>query len=135
MLVARSRDLSILRTLSPQILLYLAVGVGCAALDLGIMQGLLWHGAVPWAAASVAFVVCVVVNYTAHAKLTFDAPSSLPSFLKFLVIVGVNYAITIACVQAAHAMIDNAMIGKILSYPIVTLNGFLLGKHWIFRSA
>ncbi|MGY2487093.1 GtrA family protein [Cupriavidus sp. CP313] len=115
--------------------MYVAIGVVCAALDLGIMQALLWNGAVAWVAASVAFIVCVVVNYTAHAKLTFDAPSSLPSFLRFLVIVGLNYVITIACVQAAHAIIDNAMIGKILSYPIVTLNGFLLGKHWVFRSA
>ena len=98
------------------------------------MQTLLWNGAAPWAAASIAFVVCVVINYAAHAKLTFDAPTSLPSFLKFLIIVGVNYLITIACVQAAHAFIGNAMIGKLLSYPIVALNGFLPSKHWIFRA-
>ena len=129
-----SADGSILRTLSPQIILFIAVGGTCAAIDLGIMQTLLWNGAAPWAAASVAFIVCVVINYAAHAKLTFNAPTSVQSFLKFLTIVVVNYLITIACVQAAHAIIGNALVGKILSYPIVTLNGFLLGKHWIFRA-
>lgn len=127
-------DGSILRILSPQIILFIAVGGTCAAIDLGIMQTLLWKGAAPWVAASVAFIVCVVVNYAAHAKLTFDAPTSLQSFLRFLIIVGINYLITIACVQAVHAIIGSAMVGKLLSYPIITLNGFLLGKHWIFRA-
>lgn len=115
-------------------MLFITVGGACAAIDLGIMQLLISNAVAPWIAASIAFAVCVIVNYTAHARLTFDAPSSLPSFLRFLAIVGLNYVITVACVQAAHSLLGNAIIGKLASYPIVTLNGFLLGKYWVFKT-
>lgn len=118
---------------SRQFLVFLSVGIATAAIDIGLMQWLLWQGATPWLAASIAFAICVTINYAAHAKLTFDAPSSLRSFTRFLTIVAVNYLITIACVQASQSLMGMPLIGKIASYPLVTLNGFLFSKHWIYR--
>jgi hypothetical protein len=33
------------------------------------------------------------------------------------------------------AMFDSPMAGKIVSLPLVAVNGYLLGRFWIFRSS
>ena len=48
-------------------------------------------------------------------------------------VVGLNYGLTIACVALTVALVDNPLAGKILSLPLVAVNGYLLSRYWIFK--
>lgn len=97
------------------------------------MQLLISSGVNYLFATSVGFFISFLVNYAYHAKLTFQSASSPSSFVKFCVVVALNYLITLACVYIAYTWFDALLAGKILSLPVIAVNGFLLGKFWIFK--
>ena len=112
--------------------IYVAVGVFCAVLDIGTMQLMISAGADALMAASVAFFLSLFVNYFLQSRLTFKTAGTPRSFLRFLVLVAINYGITMLLVFASVQLLHQAMIGKIVSLPLIAVNGFLLGKHWVF---
>lgn len=119
--------------LNKQFLVYIGGGLLCAALDISIMQLLIWLGINYLFATSVGFFLSFLVNYFYHAKLTFQSVSTPSSFAKFSVVVALNYLITLGCVYVAHTWFGAPLAGKILSLPVIAVNGFLLGKFWIFK--
>ena len=116
-----------------QFLVFLAGGLLCAGVDVGAMQLLMAAGSHHTAAASAGFAAGLLVNYAFHSRVTFDQAASPASFARYLCVVGLNYLLTIACVALAAALADKPLAGKVLSLPLVALNGYLLGKHWIFK--
>jgi hypothetical protein len=48
-------------------------------------------------------------------------------------VVGINYLITIGLVSVALMLGALPLVGKLLSLPVVAVNGYLLSKHWIFE--
>ncbi|MBQ5966079.1 GtrA family protein [Massilia sp. ZL223] len=116
-----------------QFLVFLAGGLLCAGVDAGTMQLLMAAGSHHTAAASAGFAAGLLVNYAFHSRVTFDQAASPASFARYLCVVGLNYLLTIACVALAAALADKPLAGKVLSLPLVALNGYLLGKHWIFK--
>lgn len=119
--------------LTPQFIVYIAGGVLCALIDVGLMQLLLTQHYAPVAAASSGFLAGLLVNYAFHAKVTFKNITSPATFFRFMCLVGVNYLITIAIVALGVAWWHSALAGKIASMPIVAVNGFLLSKYWIYK--
>ena len=101
--------------------------------DIGLMQLLTGGGAHHTAAASAGFVAGLLVNYAFHSRVTFEQAASKSSFARYLCVVGLNYVLTIACVALAVALADNPLAGKILSLPLVAVNGYLLSRYWIFK--
>jgi len=120
--------------LSRQFLIYLVGGVLSALADIGVMQLLLISQSPVVLAATAGFLSGLMVNYAFHARVTFRQLGSRGSFLRYLCVVAANYVLTIAVVSAAQHWFDNPIAGKIVSLPLVALNGFLLGKLWIFKS-
>ena len=121
-----------------QLMVYLAGGVLCALIDIGVMQLLIAAGVGYQVATSAGFATGLLVNYAYHARLTFRAPASTFSFARYLCVVAANYLLTMACVALAVALLGephahSALIGKLVSLPLVAFNGFLLGKYWIFK--
>lgn len=116
-----------------QFLLYLAGGLLCALIDVGLMQVLIGRGIDHVAAATAGFAAGLLINYAFHSTLTFQGAPTVFSFTRYLCVVGFNYLLTIGFVSLAVALADSALAGKLLSLPVVALNGFLLGKYWIFR--
>ena len=116
-----------------QFLVFLAGGLLCAGVDVGTMQLLMAAGSHHTAAASAGFAAGLLVNYAFHSRVTFDQAASPARFARYLCVVGLNYLLTIACVALAAALADKPLAGKVLSLPLVALNGYLLGKHWIFK--
>lgn len=112
---------------------FVAGGLLCAGVDIGLMQLLMTAGAHPTAAASAGFGAGLLVNYAFHSQVTFARSASRSSFARYLAVVGLNYLITIACVALAVAVVNNPLAGKILSLPLVAVNGFLLSRYWIFK--
>ena len=116
-----------------QFLLYLAGGVASALIDVGLMQFLIYSGVDYVAATSVGFVAGLIFNYGYHATVTFTAPPSGRSMGRYLAVVAMNYLFTLACVALSVHLVDMAVVGKLLSLPLVAINGFILGKYWIFK--
>ena len=48
--------------------------------------------------------------------------------------VALNYLLTVGLVGAAHQLLGSALAGKLVSLPLVAVNGYLLGRYWIFRA-
>lgn len=130
-----------------QFLVFVGGGLLCSALDVGVMQGLLLAGIglSVAAATSAGFATGLLLNYAFHARVTFGRLHSAGAFLRFLCVVALNYVLTIACVSAALVLAragmgagavneaSVALVGKLVSLPLVACNGFLLSKYWIFR--
>lgn len=119
--------------LSRQIVLYVAVGVASAIVDIGTLRALLLAGNGTTTAVSLAFVAGLVFNYVCQQRLTFRARHSLQSALRFLAVVAVNYGQTLLFVHATLLLGGTVVIGKLLSLPCVALVGFVAGKFWTFR--
>ncbi|WP_332855261.1 GtrA family protein [Duganella sp. S19_KUP01_CR8] len=119
--------------LQPQFLLFVAGGLLCALIDIGLMQLLIGGGAAPVAAASAGFVAGLVVNYAFHAKVTFKQLSSSTTVARYLCVVAANYLITVALVALAQSLLGWALAGKLASLPLVAVNGYLLSKYWVFK--
>ena len=116
-----------------QFLLYLVGGVASALIDVGLMQFLIYSGVDYVTATSAGFIAGLVFNYVYHATVTFTAPPSRRSMGRYLAVVAMNYLFTLACVALAVHLTGLAVVGKLLSLPLVAINGFILGKHWIFK--
>ncbi|MGZ8292136.1 MAG: GtrA family protein [Telluria sp.] len=116
-----------------QFLLYLAGGVASALIDVGLMQVLIYSGVGYVAATSAGFIAGLLFNYGYHATVTFTAPPSGRSMARYLTVVAFNYAFTLACVALSVHLLGVAVVGKLLALPVVAINGFILGKHWIFK--
>jgi putative flippase GtrA len=116
-----------------QVLMFLLVGASSAAIDVGLLQLMLYNGASVLAATSLAFVTGLAFNFVCHARYTFTADMGGYTLLRYLCVVALNYLLTLACVGAAVALGWAPVAGKIVSMALVPLNSFLLGKHWIFK--
>lgn len=116
-----------------QFLVYVLVGVASAIVDIGTMQALLWLNVDHRIAVTVAFATGLVFNYLCHERITFRAMRSRATIVRFAVLVLMNYGLTMLCVQLAVAYFASVLIGKLISLPLVAVNGFLWGRYWIFK--
>jgi putative flippase GtrA len=118
---------------SRQLGIFIVGGLLCALIDIGVMQ-LLLHGGVHFTSATTAgFLAGLLVNYAFHSRVTFEAAATPASFARYLCVVGLNYALTLGCVALAQALAGLPLAGKIFSLPLVAVNGYLLGKYWIYK--
>lgn len=116
-----------------QFLVYVSIGVLSALLDIAVMEGLIRGGVFYGTAVSAGFVAGLVFNYLCHAKVTFGSTSSVASAIKYGIVVSVNYLITMLFVTVSHHWLGNVLAGKIVSLPVISIIGFLLGRYWIFK--
>jgi len=120
--------------LSRQFLLYLTGGLLSALIDIGILQLMIRAGINPWLSATAGFFVGLLFNFLFHANLTFRSATSLRSFIQYLVVVGLNYSITLLFIYISYSLMHEGVLsGKIVSLPVIAANGYLLGKYWIFK--
>lgn len=118
---------------SRQFLLFIAVGAMSALVDIASMMLVLRSGGGTLVATTVGFLFGLSVNYISHVRMTFAARNNLHTAIRFLMIVGINYGITLALVYVAQILGANILLGKIASLPVVAINGFFLSKFWAFR--
>ena len=120
--------------LSWQFVVYVAGGVLSALVDIGIMQLLIGAGLPVVAAASTGFACGLLLNYAFHARVTFGQLASRHTFGRYLCLVAANYLLTIVLVSLGQWLAGSPLLGKLVSLPVVALNGYLLGKLWVFRN-
>lgn len=119
--------------LSPQLALYISGGVLCALIDVGLMQLLIVNHVDPLVATTAGFVTSLFINYAFHAKVTFKNIASPATFMRYVCVVALNYLITVGIVALSMYTTGVPLIGKLVSLPLIAINGFLLSKYWIFR--
>ncbi len=112
---------------------FVAGGLLCAAIDIGLMQLLIGAGVHYASATTAGFAAGLLVNYAFHARVTFNTSATAFNFVRFLCVVGINYLLTMACVSLSVPLFGSPLPGKIVSLPLVAANGFLLSKFWIFK--
>jgi putative flippase GtrA len=117
----------------PQLLVFVGGGAMSAVVDIGVMQLFLMNGANAFSATSVGFLAGLGVNYIYHSRVTFKNLTSAATIARFLCVVGINYLLTLMLVNMSIALFDMPLPGKIVSLPIVAVNGFFLSKHWVFK--
>lgn len=116
-----------------QFLVYVFIGVLSALLDIGTMQALIWFGVHYRIAVTLAFGIGLVFNYLCHERVTFRARRSTGTIVRYGVLVLLNYGLTLLCVQLSVTYFDSVLAGKLVSLPLVAVNGFLCGRYWVFR--
>ncbi len=121
------------RHLSRQFLVYLAVGVLCAIVDIGLMQILIGLKVSALISASCGFAAGLMLNFALHSRVTFGVSYAHGQVVRYLMLVLVNYLMTILLVSLTDLWWGHALAGKIISLPLVALNGFVLGRFWIFN--
>jgi putative flippase GtrA len=120
--------------LSRQFLIFVAGGLISAVIDICAMQLMIAMDVNPLLAATAGFFLGLFFNYIYHVVLTFESTTTLPVLFRFLVVVGINYIITILLIYISLSILhEGALPGKILSLPIVAANGYLLSKYWVFK--
>jgi len=116
-----------------QFVIYIGVGIASALIDVGLMQILIMLGVHYVVAASAGFVVSLVANIFLHMRITFSACYSHSMLLRFVILVQINYLITILSVSFFQTWLNMPVLGKIFSLPLVALNGFFLSKYWVYK--
>ena len=116
-----------------QFTVYVGVGVLSALVDIGTMTLLLGLGADSLAAVTLGFLVGLSFNYLCHERITFRAVRSRRTILRFGMLVLLNYALTLLCVQLSLHWLGSVLAGKLASLPLVAVHGFLWGRYWVFR--
>jgi putative flippase GtrA len=112
---------------------FIAVGLVCAAVDVGVMYGLMRAEVSPLVSASGGFALGLCLNFLLHSRMTFNAAVNWQRLGRFLGVVALNYGVTLAFVEAASFWLASPLLGKLVSLPVVALNGFFLSRIWVFK--
>ena len=119
---------------SRHFLIFITGGLISVAIDIGVMQLMISLEINPLFAATVGFFSGLIFNYLYHVYFTFKSTISLAKLMRFMIVVCINYIITIILIYISYSLlIVGVLPGKILSLPIVAANGYLLSKHWVFK--
>lgn len=118
---------------SRQFCVFITVGAASAVIDIGLMQFLLWSRINYLIAATFGFVVGFLFNFLLHSRITFGSRYSHRALIRFMVVVLVNYFLTLLTVSLFHEALNMPLVGKVFSLPLVAVNGFLLSKNWVYR--
>jgi len=119
--------------ITSQIIKFTFVGLISAVVDLCTLYISIELGVYTYGAISVAFFLGLITNLWLHARITFETKLKTENSIKFLLIVGMNYGITLGMVFVSQQMWQIYLLGKLASIPMVAINGFLWGKYWVFR--
>ncbi len=113
---------------------FVVVGFVCALVDTAVVWALDRRLFPYGVAVTGGFFAGVILNYVLHARFTFSvARLHAGQLLRFVAVVAANYLITLAVVALLHGIggVD-VVIAKVLSLPIVAVNGYWLSKIWVF---
>ncbi|MCL2657707.1 MAG: GtrA family protein [Betaproteobacteria bacterium] len=118
---------------SRQFSIFVMMGIACAVIDIGVMQLLIWAGMYYLVATTVGFATGLIANFLLHTHITFSKSYSHGALMRFMAVVLLNYVLTLLTVSLFHMWLNMTLLGKLLSLPLVAVNGFLLSKHWVYR--
>jgi putative flippase GtrA len=115
-------------------MVYVMVGSVSAIIDLLTLGILLDLNTPQWPAVTIAFIAGFVFNLKSHALFTFVSALTKKSALRFTSVVGVNYLLTLAIIEALSNFSFTIITAKVISLPVIAISGYLLGRYWAFKA-
>lgn len=116
------------------LVIYCMVGLTSALIDVvGLKLFSEYVGLSDIYAVTIAYIMGMLFNYTAHSVLTFKTKMSRNCFVKYLIVVALNYFLALLIVILLKAFGLTLILSKILSLPVIFLSGFILSKRWIYK--
>jgi putative flippase GtrA len=113
---------------------YVIVGSLSAVIDLTTLSILISLNSTQLLAVTVAFIAGFAFNLKAHALFTFASPLNRKSAPRFTALVAINYLLTLLIIETLSVFSCSLMTAKVVSMPIIAVTGYLLGRHWAFKS-
>ena len=113
---------------------YVLVGAVSAGIDLLTLSALIAVGLKPLPALTIAFAAGYIFNIKAHSLYTFDSTLNRKSGIRFTAVVVMNYLLTLVIIETLTNFSVELFSAKLVSLPIIAVTGYLLGRHWAFKS-
>lgn len=117
-----------------KIFVFLLVGGGSAIIDIGTLyvlaKILLINNSL---SISIAFFCGLIFNYFCHTYFTFNKSANTGNLVKYLIVVLVNYLVTISLIQLLQILSIDIVIAKVITLPIVAIITFLLSNKWVYK--
>lgn len=82
---------------------------------------------------SIAFFCGLIFNYFCHTYFTFNKSANTGNLVKYLIVVLVNYLVTISLIQLLQILSIDIVIAKVITLPIVAIITFLLSNKWVYK--
>lgn len=83
---------------------------------------------------TVAFLLGLLVNYVLHTYFTFKSTPTKSNLAKFMIVVAVNYFLTILLINTIINFTDvDIVIAKIITLPVIAIIGYLTSKIWVYN--
>ena len=119
--------------ISKKFSIFIVVGISCALIDIGLMQLLIWLGVYTLVASTLGFFVGLIANFLLHTHFTFATNYTHGTLARFASVVLINYCMTLLMVYLFLVIANMPLLGKLISLPLVAINGFLLSKNWVYK--
>ena len=116
-----------------QFIVFCFVGVVSVAVDLFALLELVHLEVPPLIAVTISFIAGMLVNIWLHANLTFKTTLNTDRIVRFLMILCINYLVTLAAVLFFEKQGFSYLLGKLISLPLIAIHGFLWSRLWIFK--
>ncbi len=111
------------------------VGGASALVDVLLVFVCLRIGAAYPTAVSIGYLISLLFNFLAHKFFTFQQRLwTKGEFVRYLCLAAFNYIFTITLVSIGVEVFKiSPMIAKVGSLPIIAVEGYALGRIWVFR--
>jgi putative flippase GtrA len=117
-----------------QFVTYVSIGIVSAMVDITILKlSMLLHVGFFFATLA-GYIFGLIVNYFLHSFFTFKSSVAVHRMFRYLILVFINYWLTVVLVFFSISFMNDAIYGKIISLPIVAIIGFFASKKWIYNS-
>jgi putative flippase GtrA len=116
-----------------QFIVFCFVGVISVAVDLVTLLELVQLEVPPLIAVTISFIAGMLINIWLHANLTFKTTLNTDRVVRFLMILCINYLVTLAAVLFFEKQGFSYFLGKLISLPLIAIHGFLWSRLWIFK--
>ena len=115
-----------------KILRFVLIGVITTGLDVGVFYSTISLTDSIFFASTVSFVIAVVVNYLGHSFFTFKSGIGTENFVKYIVVLILQYFISLSLIVVFSWMLGNALMGKLTSLAIIVPLSFLLSNVYVY---
>lgn len=117
-----------------KVVIFLFVGGGSALIDLGVLYALTNILILPPdLSVSIAFISGLIFNYICHTYFTFGKSVTKVNLIKYLMVVMINYLLTLTLVNFQLALGFSIILAKIITLPIIAIITFILSNKWVYK--
>jgi len=130
-------DVSMLKMISiskNEAIRYVLVGGLSALVDyLSFVFLLYGTGTSLFLATSMSYLSGFAFNFFGHALITFRVRPTFQTAVKYATSAILNYGLSLAIMFAGITIFYSPEFWKVICFGVIAVNGFLIGRLWIFR--